>query len=176
MWSPYFFTIPSQPLVHFSFFGYGLGWEIECPNPLNPSQGYTRSDRVVAYHTGAAVGASSVLAVAPDCRDMKWTLYKNGNRMPSGDESSLQRSGEDESADNAAALHTEPTSGKDVLQVVLSEREIGSADPGVKPKHPVQGPVKGIVVSMVTNVRSVNLEKEAQAIIDAFSVLSGRLY
>ena len=160
MWSPYLFRDSSKPLVDFSFSGYGLGWSVVCPNPLNPPQGRTSPPEMVAYHTGAAVGASSVLAVAPDCRDMKWTLYKNGNRMPSGDGSSLQ----DKSAGNAAVLHTQPT--KDVLQVVLSEKVLQRYD---KEQDPAA--VRGVVVVLITNVNNMSLVKEAMAIIDIFNAL-----
>ena len=132
--------------------------------PQPPPQGRTSPPEMVAYHTGAAVGASSVLAVAPDCRDMKWTLYKNGNRMPSGDESSLQ----DKSAGNAAVLHTQPT--KDVLQVVLSEKVLQNVLQRYDKEHDPAA-VRGVVVVLITNVNNMSLVKEAMAIIDIFNAL-----
>ena len=162
MWSPYFFQDTYGQHGNDSS-GYGLGWSVRCPDPFTQPEKCTSPSNFVAYHSGAAIGASSVLAVAPDLSDMKWTLYKNGNRMPSCDESSLQ----DKSAGNAAVLHTQPT--KDVLQVVLSEREnmLQSGEP--KPKDPVPGPVKGVVVAVTTNMSDICLMPIASALIRTFS-------
>ena len=66
MWSPQQFLSKKQVLLNKQYEGYGLGWEIIAPDNSNNNLGFCGGRLFAAYHTGGAIGGSSILMVVPD--------------------------------------------------------------------------------------------------------------